>query len=373
MRPSSETDLSEMLAAQAGTVALRGGGTRTIGRPVDGVVLETDGLAGVRLYEPGALTLVAGAGTPLAEIEALLAGEGQRLAFEPPDLSGLLGRTGASTLGGVVAANASGPRRVAAGAARDFCLGVRLVDGAGRIISNGGRVMKNVTGYDLVKLMAGSHGTLGVLTEVSLKVLPVPETEATLRLELDDATRAMQAMSAALGTPWEVTGAAWDGAAALLRIEGFEQSVHYRAERLRAHLAPFAEAEIITHRSAGLWQAVRDVSALEGAPVVLRISIQPSALPELLAQVEADHRLLTDWGGGLVWLGLEAEPGAAALAQLQAWCTVKGGHCTLITGPEALRRAQPSFQQQPTALATLSRGLRARFDPKGILNTGMMH
>ena len=188
MRVSSEEELAEAVRDAGGPLRIRGGGTRPVGRPVAGAALDVSGLCGIRLYEPGALTLVAAAGTPLAEIEAALAGEGQRLAFEPADWRGLLGTTGEPTLGGVIAANVSGPRRVQAGAARDALLGVRFVDGRGTVVKNGGRVMKNVTGYDLVKLMAGSWGTLGVLSEVSLKVLPAPEAAATLAITgLDDA------------------------------------------------------------------------------------------------------------------------------------------------------------------------------------------
>ena len=183
LRPDTEAELARMLAAADGPLRVQGGGTRPIGGPVEGTPLTTSRISGIELYEPGALTMVAKAGTPLAEIEAALAEEGQRLAFEPIDHRGLLGTEGTPTVGGVFAANVSGPRRIQCGAARDFLLGVRFVDGAGRVVKNGGRVMKNVTGYDLVKLMAGAHGTLGVLTEVALKVLPVPEMSATLRIE----------------------------------------------------------------------------------------------------------------------------------------------------------------------------------------------
>ncbi len=177
----------------------RGGGTRSVGRPVTGDVVQTGGLSGISLYEPGALTLVVKAGTPLAEIEAALEAEGQRLPFEPMDHRGLLGTDGTPTIGGVVASNASGPRRIQVGACRDFMLGVRFVDGQGTVIKNGGRVMKNVTGYDLVKLLCGSWGTLGVLSEVSLKVLPKPGSAATLTLHGLDVAQAVAAMSRRAG------------------------------------------------------------------------------------------------------------------------------------------------------------------------------
>jgi glycolate oxidase FAD binding subunit len=211
LRPETEADLAEIVRGANASLSVRGGGTRHV--PAPGEPLTTAGLAGITLYEPGAMTLVARAGTPLAEIEAALSAENQRLPFEPMDHRGLMGTDGAPTIGGAVALNVSGPRRVAAGACRDSLIGVRFVDGTGTVVKNGGRVMKNVTGYDLVKLLAGSRGTLGVLTEVSLKVLPAAATEATLMLEGLSVPEAVRAMSAGLSSPFEVTGAAHDPAA----------------------------------------------------------------------------------------------------------------------------------------------------------------
>ncbi|MFZ1340286.1 MAG: FAD-binding protein, partial [Paracoccaceae bacterium] len=262
MRPENEAELAGMIAAATGPLVIHGGGTRAIGR-VEGVVLETGGLSGVRLYEPAALTLVVGAGTALDEVAAVLAGERQRLAFEVPDMRALLGREGVSTIGGVVAANASGPRRVQAGACRDALLGVRFVDGSGTVVKNGGRVMKNVTGYDLVKLMAGSHGTLGVLSEVSFKVQALPEAEATLVLEGLDDVAGLAALRQALGSPFDVSGAARIGGRSLVRVEGMTGSVAYRVGRLRSLLAgdtAVAEGE----GSAAFWREVRDVAPFAG-------------------------------------------------------------------------------------------------------------
>ncbi|MEM7711725.1 MAG: FAD-binding protein, partial [Pseudomonadota bacterium] len=194
MRPETEAELAEIVRGANAPLSVRGGGTRHV--PAAGEPLTVSGLTGITLYEPGALTLVARAGTPVAEVEAALAAEGQRLPFEPMDHRGLLGTEGAPTIGGAVAMNVSGPRRVQAGACRDSLIGVRFVDGEGTVVKNGGRVMKNVTGYDLVKLLAGSRGSLGVLTEVSFKVLPAAATQATLRLDglkVADAVRAMAA------------------------------------------------------------------------------------------------------------------------------------------------------------------------------------
>ncbi|WP_309664638.1 FAD-binding protein [Tabrizicola sp.] len=361
MRPGNETELAEAIRAAAGPVVVRGGGTRAIGL-APGVVLETGGLAGVELYEPGALTLVVRAGTPVAEVEAVLAGERQRLAFEVPDLRGLLGREGGSTIGGVVAANASGPRRVQVGAARDSLLGVRFIDGAGVIVKNGGRVMKNVTGYDLVKLMAGSQGTLGVLSEVSFKVQAVPEAEATLCCKGLDAAAAVAALAAAMGSPFDVSGAAWTpGGGALIRVEGLAGSVAYRAGALAERLGPGWERI----EGAALWRGIRDVSAFAGvAGAVWRLSVKPSDAPGVLAALGPVTRdVVMDWAGGLVWLLVdEATPAATIRGALP------GGHATRVRGSGD----GPAFPPEEPALARLSTGLRAQFDPRGILNQGMM-
>ena len=365
MRPESEQELAECVRDATGPLVVRGGSTRGIGRPVAGAVLETGGLAGVRLYEPGALTLVAGAGTPLRAIEALLASEGQRLPFEPMDHRGLLATTGEPTLGGMVAANASGPRRVQAGACRDSLIGVRFVDGAGTIVKNGGRVMKNVTGYDLVKLMAGSWGTLGVLSEVSFKLLPRPEAGRTLVFGAMTPGAAVDLMAAALGSPWEVSAASRlpDGRCAL-RIEGFAASVAYRTEALLRHLRQDA-ARLDGAESDAFWHAVRDVAPFHGrAGDVWRLSVKPSDAPDLVTRAEGEA--LLDWGGGLVWLLLPE--GCDLRARLGAF----RGHATLVrAGIETRRRIAP-FHPEVPAIAALSRGLRDRFDPRGILNPGLM-
>ncbi|RGP38370.1 FAD-binding protein [Pseudotabrizicola alkalilacus] len=359
MQPTSEAELADFIRSATGPLVVRGGGTRSVGA-CRGAVLETGGLSGVALYEPGALTLVAGAGTSLAEVEALLAAEGQRLPFEVPDMRGLLGRTGDSTLGGVVAANASGPRRVQVGACRDSLIGVRFVDGAGTVIKNGGRVMKNVTGYDLVKLMAGSWGTLGVLSEVSFKLLPVPEAGATLILpDLSDA-QAVQAMAAALGSPFEVNGAAhWPGQGTFLRIEGFTASVAYRAAQLQRHLAAFGAVEL--EPGTARWAEIRDVVPFHArAGDVWRVAVKPSDAPELVARMGAEA-VLYDWGGGLIW-ALTA-PGS----DLRARLGVLVGHATRIRGD-----GPGAFAPEPPGVAALTQGLRAKFDPRGILNSGLM-
>ncbi|MCT8159267.1 FAD-binding protein [Pseudoruegeria sp. SHC-113] len=370
MTLKTETELAEAIATAQGPLAIKGGGTRTIGHAV-GTPLETAGLTGISLHEPGALTLVAAAGTPLAEIDAVLAAENQRLAFEPPDLRALLGREGTPTIGGAVAANASGPRRIQAGACRDHLLGVRYVDGSGTVVKNGGRVMKNVTGYDLVKLMAGSHGTLGVLSEVSLKVLPAPEATATVLIEGLADDQAVAAMAAALGSPFDVSGAAHtqkgvDGApVTMIRVEGFAPSVAYRAQAVKEKLAGFGDVTIEDdpEKTAAGWAWVRDVTQHAGQPGdVWRISVKPSDGPEAARRLSGAE-VLYDWGGGLLWARVpEGTDVRASLGGLP-------GHATRVRGAGV---KDPAFPVEAAPVAALSAGLRARFDPRGILNPGIM-
>ncbi len=374
MIPSSEVELAEMVAGAGGPLRIIGGGTRRVGAPVAGQVLSTAGLSGIELYEPGALTIVVRAGTPLAEVEAALAAENQRLPFEPMDHRALLGAEGVPTIGGVVAANISGPRRIQVGACRDSLIGVRFVDGRGVAIKNGGRVMKNVTGYDLVKLMAGSHGTLGVLSEVSFKVLPATGETAVLSIDGLDDVRAVAALSRALGSPFEVSGAAHTPKGVgghpvtMIRIEGFAASVAYRAEQLRQLLADFGEVAVETdpEKTATCWRWVRDVEGFSGkSGDVWRISVKPSDGPRAGAAIGA-RELLYDWGGGLIWAlvdeGRDIRPALAGI----------GGHATLVRASDATRGAIAAFPPEPAPLAALSAGLRAQFDPRGILNPGLM-
>jgi glycolate oxidase FAD binding subunit len=373
LSPVDEQDLSEAVAGAGGPLRIVGGGTRPVGRPVAGEVLSVAGLSGIELYEPGALTIVAKAGTTLAEVEAALAAENQRLPFEPMDLRGLLGTSGEPTIGGVVAANVSGPRRIQAGACRDSLIGVRFVDGRGTVVKNGGRVMKNVTGYDLVKLMAGSYGTLGVLSEVAFKVLPGLETRACVLLNGLSNADAVAAMSKALGSPFEVSGAAHRPAGVdghpvtMLRLEGFADSVTYRAGKLRELLADYGDISVETdpERVLAGWNWVRDVEPFHGrAGDVWRVSVKPSDGPEIAARAGGD--VLMDWGGGLVW-ALVPE-GTDLRADLGAFA----GHATLIRASEETRARLPVFQPEPAPVAALTEGLRRQFDPRGILNPGLM-
>ncbi|UWQ22997.1 FAD-binding protein [Jannaschia sp. W003] len=352
MRPESEAELAEMVRGANGPLSVRGGATRH--RPGAGEALTTAGLSGIVLYEPGALTLVARAGTPVAEVEAALAAENQRLPFEPMDHRALLGTSGEPTIGGAAAVNASGPRRVVAGACRDAMIGVRFVDGTGTAIKNGGRVMKNVTGYDLVKLMAGSRGTLGVLTEVAFKVLPAAPAAATLRLRGLDVGEAVRAMAAALGSPFEVNAAAHGDMGTVLRVEGLPGSVDYRAGALARVLAPWGEAERIED-GAVLWRDVRDARAVAGAGDVWRVHCRPSEAPAVVGAERAEAALI-DWGGGLVWLRV------AEGSDLRAALPPFDGHAMRVTGPH---EAPP----QPAPVAALERGIRERFDPRALFRT----
>ena len=358
----TEAEIAAFLAAAEGPLSVQGGGTRGMAAP--GAKLSVAGLTGITLYEPGALTLVARAGTPVAEIEKALAKENQRLAFEPMDHRTVLGSKGKPTIGGVFAGNVSGPRRLSVGAARDHLLGVRFVDGNGSVIKNGGRVMKNVTGYDLVKLMAGSFGQLGVLTEVSFKVLPCPETETTLVLHgLDDAA-AIAGMAKAMGSPFEVTGAAHDPAAkaTYLRVEGFEASVAYRIERLQALLGTVETSTMANEASVTLWQGVRDVAPLgRDAGDIWRVSCKPSEGARL-AVVSGAQAWFYDWSGGLIWLR------TAAGHDLRAAIGTFEGHATLVRASEGDKARLGQLPTENAGTARLTQGLRARFDPKGLFS-----
>lgn len=350
--PKSEEELSEYIQAATGPISIHGGATRH--RPSQGQPVSTRGLTGIELYDPGALTLVAQAGTALAEIEDLLDGSNQRLPFEPMDHRLLLGTVGEPTLGGVIGLNHCGPRRFQAGSARDLLLGVRLVDGTGRIVKNGGRVMKNVTGYDLARLNCGARGTLGVVTQVSLKVLPKPEVEVTLGFRADDPERAVRDMAVALGSPYDITGAAWDRGRVLLRVEGFAESAQYRAARLRQLLPG---AEILDENP---WPAIRDCHLFEHTDTdVWRVSLRASqggAAAQMLLKQGID--VILDWGGALLWASTPKG------TDLRAMLGLNYGHATLLRGVDTPEI--PQVQPQSPSVSALSERLRASFDPRGL-------
>lgn len=368
------------------------GSKRGIGRPAQTEhAIDLSQLTGVTLYEPEELVLSARAGTPLSEIEKLLDAHNQEFAFEPMDYGPLLGvGPGRGTVGGMLGANLSGPRRIKAGAARDHVLGVHAVSGRGEMFKSGGRVVKNVTGYDLSKAMAGSWGTLAVVTDVTFKVLPRSQTEATLVLRGLTEEQAADAMAVAMGSsgevaaashlPESVTGRVLGGAlrgrgSTLLRLEGFGPSVDYRFGRLADLLAGFGAAERLeAEDSRKLWREMRDCAPfVDGTQrPVWRVSMAPSQGHRMVMalRMQAAVDAFYDWQGGLIWLRMEADPEAETLRALVA--EHGGGHATLVRAAPAIRAATQVFQPQPPALAALSVRLKEQFDPHGLLNPGRM-
>lgn len=390
--------------AQAQPLEIVGRGTkRGWGRPVkSNRILDLSGLSGLTLYEPDELVLSAKAGTPMAEIEALLAANRQMLAFEPPDLGDVFQTQRArQTLGGVIACNLSGPRRIKAGAARDHFLGFRAVNGRGEAFKAGGRVMKNVTGYDLPKLLCGSFGTLAVMTEITVKVLPAPEkTRSVLLLGLDD-SEARDAMAAALNSPHEVSGAAHlprkvaarstvgyvrgaGEAVTAIRVEGFGPSVEARCAALRALLAGFAGAgkgieELHSMNSATLWREIRDVAPLlpDSSLDLWRLSVPPASGAPIMASLVmgegfANDAYFYDWGGRLVWLATPPAKPAVTAAAIRALVHPTAGHATLLRASTETRAAVPAFHPQTEALTAIAEQIQRSLDPAGILNPGRL-
>jgi glycolate oxidase FAD binding subunit len=395
-RQELEAVLGDALARQAPVEITSAGSKRALGRPVQAERrLSLEKFSGIGLYEPEELVLTAGPATKIAAIEPLLAEHRQLLAFEPPDLGPLYGEApGAGTLGGAVACNLGGPRRLASGAARDHFLGFQAVSGRGESFKAGGRVVKNVTGYDLMKLMAGSYGTLAVMTELTIRTVPAPEkTRTVLVFGLEDA-RAVEALTASLHSPNEVNGAAHlpeavakessvsyvssagTGVTAV-RIEGFGPSVEARCQRLRDLLGRFGPVEELHGMNSGaLWKSLRDAAPLASRPELLvwRLSVAPAAAPGVLARIARGGSVLAwyDWGGGLVWLGLSSGEADGGAARVRAALPPEGGHATLMRAPASIRAAIPVFQPRPPALAALEARVKASFDPQAILNPGRM-
>ena len=352
------------------------------GKPINAAhSLDLSALAGVVDYEPAELVLTAKPGTTLAEVNDLVARNNQMLAFEPPDFGPLFGgAAGQGTLGGMVGANLFGPRRFKAGALRDHLLGFHAVSGRGEIFKAGAKVVKNVTGYDLPKLVAGAWGTLAVLTEITVKVLPAPEKTRTVLLYGLTPQQAVQAMSDAAGSAHEVSGLAHlptgiaarssvdhvQGANAsitALRVEGAPQSVAWRCDALRKLFATYRQEELHSSRSLAFWAEVRDARLLPMTACLWRLSVTPMEAPAVLAALPPGDWLL-DQGGGLIWLALDAPQADAVRAAFAA------GHATLVRAPADLRAATAVWQEQPPALAALSRRVKDAFDPHAILNPG---
>ncbi len=371
MSDRTEALRERVLAAVAnGTLLrIRGGGTKDFyGQALTGAVLDTRAHRGIVAYEPSELFVTARSGTPLAELEAQLAAQGQMLGFEPPHFGGVretasqsspdgaLDTGGMATLGGCIAAGLCGPRRATAGAARDFVLGVKLIDGRGDVLRFGGQVMKNVAGYDVARLMAGALGTLGLLLEVTLKVLPRPRARLTLRLELTQA-QAIETVNRWGGAPLPLSATCWQEGVLCVRLCGTQAGV--RAARARIGGEPVGDDE-------GFWRALRDQQAafFAGEAPLWRLSL-PSTSPPLALPGET----LIEWGGAQRWLHQDAAPGTVRSRVAQA-----GGHATLFRGgSEQVRQAAGVFHPLPAPLMTLHRRLKERFDPHGLFNRGRLY
>lgn len=381
----------EALAAARPLEIVGHGSKRGLGHDVEAQSqITTTGLAGVTHYEPTELVVTARPGTPMADVVKLLDEKNQELAFEPMDPTKLWRGNSTGTIGGTVAVNAGGPRRMKAGAARDHVLGFRAVSGRGEIFKSGGQVMKNVTGYDLSKLMAGSHGTLAIMTEVTLKVLPKPETERTFVLYGLDEDAACAVLREATGLSYETScfaclpDGAWlhmaPGCCVALRLEGPSVSVDTRFDDLVAHFGPRGRVDDLGERASRLfWAALRDVEPLAEQPgPIWKVSTAPSQGAAFVAALRSAEvplaRWYYDWAGGLVWLALDDQDVGedAAASNIRETLTRHGGHATLVRASDALRKSVPIFQPQPAPLAALSRRVKDAFDPKHILNRGRL-
>jgi glycolate oxidase FAD binding subunit len=399
LRPSDEKQLSDIVAWAAAEKqpleVVASGSKRSLGRPVKTQhVLDVSQIAGIVNYEAAELVLTARAATPLASIHAALRAKRQMLAFEPPDWSGLMGSNAEPTLGGALACNLAGPRRVRAGAPRDFFLGFSAVNGVGEIWKAGGKVVKNVTGYDMMKLMAGSFGTLSVLTEVTLKVTPRPEAECTILLHALADDVAVAAMAKALNTPFEVSSVAHLpataarrllapdvagglGAATAIRLEGPAPSVAYRADAIEGLFGH--GARLTDTASAGFWEEVGEVHRLlpPDGRVLWRLCPTPSFASVVVNDVRTrlkSAEAFFDWGGGLVWLSLDAEEAGsdAGAAVIRAAMKPHGGHSTLVVAPEATRERIAVFEPFDDPLRELTARIKTGFDPSNVLNPGRM-
>ena len=391
-------DAVKWAAASESPLAVKGQGSKEgFGRAVEADCwLDLSGLTGIGCYEPNELFMTASAATTLAEIEAALRQNNQQMAFEPADLGILLGGEGdAGTIGGAIACNLAGPRRIKVGAARDHFLGFNAVSGRGETFKSGGTVVKNVTGFDLSKLIAGSFGTLAVMTEVTFKVLPAPEkTRTVLVLGLSDQD-AMKAMAKALGSSHEVSGAAHLPEAAAkgskvshvagtgrsvtaFRVEGPGPSVEHRCRALTALLGGGASVEELhSENSALLWREICDVRLLDGdggnGRQIWRLSVPPMNGAGVAEQLTAGTgaSVFYDWGGGLIWLTMDATPDAGHETVRRA-VEAAGGHATLVRAGADVRNRVPVFEPQTGALREITARIKEGFDPKGILNPGRM-
>ncbi len=361
VKPKTAADVAEALASSSSSFEIVGSGSkRGLGHTVAAEhVLDLSALSRIVTYEPEELIIEAEPGVLLADVVALLESKNQMLAFEPP-------RSG--TLGGLLNCNLSGSRRLTAGAARDHVLGIHAVDGRGVAFKAGGRVVKNVTGYDMPKLIAGSHGTLAAVTSLVFKVLPKPETEETLVVAANDTRSALETMTTAMGSAYAVSCAAYaPGRGVLLRVEGIAPSVTYRRDQLSKLLDRHVDV-LNGQTSSGIWHDFGNLNSLHGFAIIWRVSLPPTCMPTFIDRLSdtADFTYVADWAGGLVWIGTQD-------AALQVRSKLEAGHATLYKAPSAMRKMVPVFQPQDSALRALSERVKDAFDPAHRLNPGRMY
>ena len=399
IRPGDEDELAAAVktaASESRPLEICGAGSkRAVGRPLQTAAqLSTEKLTGVTLYEPNELVVSARAGTPVRDLEKTLARNDQWLAFEPIDLGPLLGQdAGLGSIGAAFATNLSGSRRIQAGAARDHLLGLRGVNGQGEVFKSGGRVMKNVTGYDLCRGLSGSWGTLAVLTEVTMKVLPRAEASRTLLLRGLTDEVAGEAMCAALGSPFEVSGTVHlpvscaramevDGlirkgqSVTAFRLETFASFLDYRFDRLASALAAYGKADALERdASSAFWEGVRTLKFFTGSEGdIWRISVAPDRAERLFTEMSRHLkcRAVYDWSGGLIWLEVAPSRDAGAMEVRRAIVEI-GGHATLIRAEPTVRAAVDVFQPPSPGVMDLTRRIKTAFDPAGVLNPGRMY
>jgi len=365
-KPKSDIELAQLIASATVPFEVFGLGTkRTLGRPVAAAPLDLSAFNNIIAYEPDELILECGAACKLSDVEKRLAQKNQMLAFEPPNYASLLGAKHAGSIGGALACNLAGPRRLKAGAARDHILGVTGVNGRGEIIRTGARVVKNVTGYDVPRLMGGSFGTLMAFTSVIFKVLPSPETEETCVLKDQGPAQAVAAMALLLATGAEISSAAYvPKHGTYLRIEGIKASVKARVEMVQA--AAEVQEVLTMAASQKIWAGLRDVMPLaESHKDIWRIILPPSEAAAFLAALPFEHDYYVDWAGSLIWLATERGNNPRA--------SLKSGVATLFRSNAETRAQADVFHPQSAALATLSSRVKAAFDPHGLFNPGKMY
>jgi glycolate oxidase FAD binding subunit len=380
--PGTAGELAEMVRdahARHRSLEINGGGTkRAVGGPVEAVArLDVSALQGVEFYEPEELVVKVAAATPVAELEQLLATRGQWLGFEPPDFAECLGvPNGKATVGGIFACNIAGPRRLLAGAPRDITLGVEAVNGKGDMFKAGGRTVKNVAGFDLVKLLSGSYGSLAVVTALTFKVLPKPKAEMTLVLTGVEPQRAVKLLAPAVNLPLAISGAAHHTAGnglTLLRVDGLAESVKDRIKMLRERLPETAAAKLATNEeSSVLWQTVRDLTLLACGPedCLWRVMAPAAHMAGLVSPLGGEA--LYDWAGSRCFVKIPAVEVPHQAARLRDAVLTVGGNACLFRAPDVLRRQIGAFQPKAPALAHLIGRIRDSFDPKRIFNPGKL-